>query len=105
MEDSSSCIIIKDIRNSLQDKVFWIEKYIKNNGPIDIYNMQFVDDYIEQFSPKHLITNYGANKCKEISVVLKSGYDQGIFERSRVGLINHMWGYPNWVYVYSLKNL
>lgn len=97
-------LTIPRVNRSLSDKIEWIVNYMKENEPhVDIMNAAFVDAYIEEFNPRHAIMIYGANKCKEISRVLKSGYDMEIFRRGRIGLNAHLTGFPNWVYVYSLN--
>jgi len=86
------------------EKIEWIKTYIKNNPPaVDIMNADFVDAYIEKFKPKHIITMYGANKCSELSKILKQGYDMNIFNRSIIGIHQAMWGFPKWVYVYEIN--
>ena len=85
-------------------KVDWICEYLnKKDSHVDILNRQFVDEYIKEFNPKIKETNFGADHCNDLSLSLKMGYDMGIFERARIGLHAHEMGFPNWVYVYSLK--
>lgn len=90
------------VRRSLSEKIDWIKNYIDKNSPcVDIMNRDFIDAYEQEFSPKVKYTMYGANKCKEVSQVLKAGYDRGIFNRKAVGITCGYSGYPKWVYCYE----
>ena len=71
---------------------------------MDILNAPFVDAYIDRFNAAHTVTMFGANKCKDLGKTLKAGYDNGTFERNRLGLTEHLSGFPNWVYVYSINH-
>lgn len=87
----------------MKDKLDWISKWLQAHRRVDIMDAEFVQAYIDEFEAKHQLTAYGANKCHEIARVLKRGFDNGIFIRSRVGITGGMWGFPKWVFVYELK--
>lgn len=90
------------VRRSLSEKIEWVKNYIDANPPyVDIMNRDFVDAYEEEFSPKVKYTMYGANKCKELSTVLKAGFDKRVFKRKVVGISCGYSGYPKWVYCYE----
>jgi hypothetical protein len=95
---------LQSARHRLVDKIEWVETYLKEVEPhVDVLNERFVNAYINKFSVKHTITMFGALKCNDLGKTLKVGYDKSLFNRVRIGLHEHMSGFPNWVYVYSLK--
>lgn len=87
----------------IDKKIAFIVDYLKENKYIDILNSDFVDSYIEEFNVSYKPTFYGAYKCKDIGNTLRYGYNKGVFNRSISGLTGLPWGFPRWVYVYSLK--
>jgi len=96
-------------RYSVDEKIQWIVEYIKDpykfaESRVDILNRDFVEEYINKFHPVYKPTMYGADKCRDLSRVLKIGYDRGIFDRKTCG-VQGMWGlgFPKWVYSYNIK--
>lgn len=68
-------------------------------------NEQFVEDYIKEFNPSHKFMLIGAHKCKELSELLKSLYDQGILSRNAIGIPDRESYMPKWIYCYTLTKL
>ena len=89
------------------DKQEWWINYICKNKVVDMLNQPFVDAYIKEFNPKHVVMPWGANKCKELSVLLSDLYSQGILKRSTVGIPYSTagLGFPKWIYCYELTDL
>lgn len=87
------------------EKEDWVLQYIKTNKIVDMLNEKFVDEYIEQFNPKHSIQMWGANKCNELSKLLASLYKQGILKRNSIGTPLASSGMPKWIYVYELTEI
>lgn len=92
-----------------QERYDWILDYIANRsdgGVVDVLNMAFVDDYIEQFDAAHTISKpHGAFRCAQLSRDLLALYKQGFLERFTVGLggsLNLFSKQPKWVYVYEI---
>ena len=88
----------------MNEKEQWIIDFIDKEPTkcVDILNMKFVDSYIERFNPKHKVCMYGANKCKELSMLLGNMYKKGILSRCTMGVEGVGEGFPKWVYVYEL---
>lgn len=89
----------------MDNKYSWIINYINDNGAVDILNSDFVDAYIEHFSANYKATNYGANKCPELSKLLSGMHKKYMLRRSAVGLTMSSLpsGFPKWVYVFKLN--
>lgn len=89
-----------------QEKKNWLMDYILKNGPVDILNEKFVDQYVDKFNAKHKVQMYGANKCPELSRNLSTLFKEGILTRSTIG-VPDLWGmgFPKWVYVYDLHEI
>ena len=83
----------------------WVLSYIQENQIADMTNEIFVDEYIEKFNPKHVVMPWGANRCRELSKLLASLYNQGILKRTPTGITHGPPGAPKWVYVYELTAL
>lgn len=81
----------------------WLKDYINVNGPVNILDAEFVDAYINKFNPKHSIQPFGANGCKELGKMLSDLYKDNILDRSRISIHGLGRGYPNWVYVYEMR--
>ena len=89
--------------NSVDLKRKFIYDYLEKNKICSMLDQKFVDEYIEKFNPKSVrYTNYGANKCKELSLILSTMYRDGDLTRNVVGLRELGMGFPKWIYVYEL---
>jgi hypothetical protein len=91
---------------SKEAKLAFIIEYINSTSikAVDILNEDFVDAYIAKFNPKHTPTMWGAWRCKEISRILKFGFDTGMLCRYASSLPEHPQGFPNWIYIYTLTH-
>jgi hypothetical protein len=79
----------------------FIIDYINEHKQADVLIIEFVDQYIKKFNLKYTKTNWGANKCPQLSKDLKLLYDCGIIDRTPISLLcNWEPGLPKWVYVY-----
>jgi hypothetical protein len=88
----------------LADKEQFVTEYLKTKTvAVDILNSEFVCDFIDKFKPKFQQTFFGAPKVKELGKLLSSMYKKGLLTRSPVGLHKPEWGFPKWVYCYSLN--
>ncbi|MBD8836204.1 hypothetical protein IFU39_00025 [Paenibacillus sp. CFBP 13594] len=81
----------------------WIKDYINKNGPVNILDVEFVDAYINEFNPNHVIQPFGANGCKELGKMLSTLYNDNILNRSRISIHGLGRDYPIWVYVYEMR--
>ncbi len=81
----------------------FVIEYLRASRHVDVLNRPFVEAYIEKFSPKWVETAYGAPKCPEVGRLLASMERGGTLKRSATGLSGMGWGFPKWVYVYSLQ--
>lgn len=89
--------------SELNQKQKWIMNWMRNNGyRVDIYNKQFIDDYIKEFNPKYILQPYGASNVPEIGRLLSNMYKKYYLIRSRIGLSNMEVGFAKWVYVYEI---
>jgi hypothetical protein len=94
------------MKNISKKEEFIMEWLIQENH-LDTLNTEFVDAYINAFSPPHKIMTFGANKCPELGRLLSSMYKRGIITRQSFGITNGAWqyGFPKWVWSYSIKSV
>ena len=76
---------------------------IRKHGVADVLNEKFVDDVIAAFQWPYRPTNWGAHKCPRLGKELARLWRCNILERRKVSLIEHEYGFPNWVYSYTVK--
>ena len=83
------------------------ERWIIDNVPAwgtDILNSDFVQSFLNAFSPPFRETNWGARKCPSLGRLLSRMYKKGILTRGIIGLgLNWQPGFPRWVYVYQVS--
>jgi hypothetical protein len=97
---------MKKYNELLYKKQDFITSYIRNNlGSTSIVDSRFVDSYIKEFNPKHIVQPFGANSCKEIGKMLSYFYKCNILDRTTVSLYHIEPGFPKWVYVYFIKEI
>lgn len=94
-----------ELYKDLNEKQKWILKWINDCeiSSVDIYNQQFIDDYIKQFKPKYVVQPFGANHVPEVGRLLSSMYKKYYLLRSKIGLKNMEVGYAKWVYSYYVE--
>lgn len=72
---------------------------------VDILNADFVDWYIQETKTNYKMTKIGANISKTLSSDLVTLYKMGKLKRDRVSIYSMAcYGFPKWVYSYSLSN-
>ncbi len=81
----------------------FIREYIARNGGVDVTDALFHDEFTEKFGGRQTFKNYGAMPNPLAMRWVKRLYEQGILERGIISLYAHEQGFPNWVYVYSLR--
>lgn len=88
-----------------KDRYEWILDWIQKNGnqPVDVLNQKFSDDYLEKTKANFSAMFYGAHKCSQLGRDLSAMKKSGLLERFRVGIPMAGWGFPKWVYSYSVK--
>jgi hypothetical protein len=93
-----------DFYEDLNDKQKWILKYVNESTThrVNIYNQQFVNDYIEEFKPKYYCQPFGANTVPELGRLLSDMYKKYYLLRSRIGCQGGE-GFAKWVYSYYVE--
>jgi len=88
------------IEQKIQQEDF-VFAYIRKNGNTSALDEQFHEEFFNRFGGARTKTNYGAQPSKQAMKMLANLYNQGVLERSRIGLgVNWEPGFPRWVYAY-----
>jgi hypothetical protein len=72
-----------------------------SNG-VDVCNTFFMDEFIRHTGASHKETFYGAPKCALAGRTLSKMRNNGLLQRKRIGLPEHVSGFPNWIYSYTM---
>lgn len=89
------------------DRHKWLLEYIKTNGPTDILNRKFIEDYVKATGTKFKPTYWGADKSPILGRDLAKMAKDKTLERYRCGLSGGIWqpGFPKWVWSYLVPSL
>ena len=87
----------------LLERVDWLIRQAATSYPhMDVLNRDFVDDYVEATGAKFVPMILGANRCRRLGSDLSDAWRWGYLKRHTTGLRGMEWGFPKWVYSYSL---
>ncbi len=90
-------------KSSQATREAWLIEKIKHKKYVDVLDSRFVDDYKDAHGAKFIPMIIGADKCNLLSKDLARMYKKGILIRYAQGLDGMGYGFPNWIYSYSLK--
>lgn len=85
------------------NKEIFIINYLKKHVTVDACNENFHDEFFNQFGGKRKQTFFGAQPIYKAMRLLSKMYKENKIDRTIISLPDHLSGFPNWIYVYSLK--
>lgn len=91
------------MKNDRESREKFVIDYLKVHHTADALNAEFHDLFYERFGGKRKLPYYGAQLVYKAQRLLASMERQGILDRIRQPLPEHLSGFPNWVYVYGIK--
>lgn len=83
----------------------WLLNYLETGQQkyVDVLNADFVNDYISATGASATAQPFGAPTCRQLGRDLSDLHQRLYLARGRASLNGHESGFPNWVYVYSLR--
>ncbi len=76
--------------------------YLKKEYCTDACDAYFHNEFHKLFKGKRNWKSFGASPVYKAQRLLATMYRKGILERNIIPLIEHEWGFPNWVWGYTL---
>jgi len=87
------------------NRALWILRYVRDRGPVDMLNTDFVVSYAEAFGAALKWQTLGAPKCRELSAALGNLHWWRWIDRFTSGIGDGYsgMGFPKWIYSYKMN--